>query len=440
MKVDKKTIFIPIEIYYREFNQRLYLISKLIRNNYRVYIGTKYGIDQILNKKIQKKEYGGIFFYKGNIIQNKKYWLKIEKTCDNFVALDEELGPAVPNKRLSLSIRANFDKRINKFFVLGNNWKKEIIKKDKRFKDIIVSSGWPKFDLITDKNFKYYDNQASIIKKKYGNFFLFSSNFGTLSKNGLKKMMKIMNKNYSKEFCRKRKIIFENNLKNFRKFVREINYYYKNNGKNKIVIRPHPSEFYHTDWKQNTLKIKDKVKIIYDNDIVPWIIASKGLIHRGCGTALDAFFLKKKIYYWSPEKKDININEKNLTYNISHKINRLSDLERSFKKININTDNLKKNVENFKNINSSAKIVKELNKLKTSKNFTIEKQSYLRIISLYNLLKYNIKKLLNIKYNQKIPEIIKEENIRKFYKNLKFHKNIFIEKVNTEAILIELKK
>ena len=51
-----------------------------------------------------------VFFYKGNIIQNKKYWLKIEKTCDNFVALDEELGPAVPNKRLSLSIRANFDK------------------------------------------------------------------------------------------------------------------------------------------------------------------------------------------------------------------------------------------------------------------------------------------------------------------------------------------
>ena len=115
-----------------------------------------------------------------------------------------------------------------------------------------------------------------------------------------------------------------------------------------------------------------------------------------------------------------------MTYNISHKINRLSDLERSFKKININNNNLKKNVENFKNINSSAKIVKELNKLKTSKNFTIEKQSYLRIISLYNLLKYNIKKLLNIKYNKKISEIIKEENIRKFYKNLKFHKNIFI--------------
>ena len=71
MKVDKKTIFIPIEIYYREFNQRLYLISKLIRNNYRVYIGTKYGIDQILNKKIQKKEYGGIFFIKAILFKIK---------------------------------------------------------------------------------------------------------------------------------------------------------------------------------------------------------------------------------------------------------------------------------------------------------------------------------------------------------------------------------
>ena len=440
MKIKKKTIFIPIEIYYREFNQRLYLISKLIKNNYRVYIGTKYGIDQILNQKIKKKEFGGIFFYKGNIIQNKKYWLKIKKTCDNFVALDEELGPAVPNKKLSLSIRANFDKRINKFFVLGNNWKKEIIKKDKRFKDIIVSSGWPKFDLVADKNFKYYYDQASNIKKKYGEFFLFSSNFGALSKNGLKKIMKIMKDNYSKEFCRKRKIIFEKNLKNFQQFIRELDYYYKNNGKNKIIIRPHPSEFYHTDWQNSIHKIKNKVKIIYDNDIIPWIIASKGLIHRGCGTSLDAYFLKKKIYYWSPKKKHININNENLTYNISYKINRLSDLEKRSKKIDVNIHNLKKNVENFKKINSSNKIVKELNKLKTSKNFSIGKQSYLEIKVFYNFIKFYIKKLLNIKYNQKIPEMIKEETIRIFYKNLKFYKDITVERVNSEAILIELKK
>ena len=129
-----------------------------------------------------------------------------------------------------------------------------------------------------------------------------------------------------------------------------------------------------------------------------------------------------------------------MTYNISHKINRLSDLEKRSKKIDVNIHNLKKNVENFKKINSSNKIVKELNKLKTSKNFSIGKQSYLEIKVFYNFIKFYIKKLLNIKYNQKIPEMIKEETIRIFYKNLKFYKDITVERVNSEAILIELEK
>ena len=37
-----------------------------------------------------------------------------------------------------------------------------------------------------------------------------------------------MKDNYSKEFCRKRKIIFEKNLKNFQQFIRELDYYYTN--------------------------------------------------------------------------------------------------------------------------------------------------------------------------------------------------------------------
>ena len=115
----KKNIYIPIEIYYREFYQKLYLISKIIKQNYRIYIGTKYGIDKILNKKIETNSIGGIFFYKGIIIQNRDYWKKIDKCCDNFIALDEELGPAVPDKDLSLKIRGVFDKRISKFFVVG---------------------------------------------------------------------------------------------------------------------------------------------------------------------------------------------------------------------------------------------------------------------------------------------------------------------------------
>ena len=56
---------------------------------------------------------------------------------------------------------------------------------------------------------------------------------------------------------------------------------------------------------------------------MPWIIASNGLIHRGCTTSIDAFLLKKPTYYFLPNRKIFN-SEKNITYKISKKIKDLS--------------------------------------------------------------------------------------------------------------------
>ena len=47
------------------------------------------------------------------------------QTCESFVSLDEELSPAVYNKKLSLSNRAVFNKKIKKFSFLALNGKKE---------------------------------------------------------------------------------------------------------------------------------------------------------------------------------------------------------------------------------------------------------------------------------------------------------------------------
>ena len=291
--IKKKNIYIPIEIYFREFHQRLYLINKAIKKNFRVYIGTKHGIDKVLRKKIKTKSLGGIYFYKGNIIRDKNYLKKIYRCCDNFVALDEEMSPAVPNRDLSLSIRGVFDERISKFFVVGKTWKSKILKHDKRFKNIVVNSGWPKYDLIKDNDFNLYYEEALRIKKKFGKFYLFSSNFGTLSEEGLTKMKKKLRENHSNAFWLEKEKIFKQSLKDFKEFIYNLNNYYLNNGKKKIIIRPHPSEFNHEDWIKNTKDISDKIFVIYKNDIIPWIIASEGLIHRGCGTSIDALLLKK---------------------------------------------------------------------------------------------------------------------------------------------------
>ena len=430
----KKNIYIPIEIYYREFHQRLYLISKAIKKNFRVYIGTKYGIDKILNKKIKDKSYGGIYFYKSNIISNKNYLNKICNVCDNFVILDEELGSAVSNPNLSLSIRAVFDQRVKKFFVSGKYWKDKILKHDKNFKNIVANTGWPKYDLIKDKEFNYYIEKSKKIKKKFGKFYLFSSNFGTLSQDGLIKMKRKQIKNHSKNFWLKRKKIFEQNINDFMEFIKNLNDYYSNDGKIKLIIRPHPSEFNHSDWITNTKSIRDKVSVIYEGDIIPWIIASEGLVHRGCGTAIDAILLNKNSFYWKPNRK-LKKSEENITYRISKVIKNFNQV----KNFNIKSKNkfnyIKNQVENFKSINSSEKIVREMIKLKTTKENAIKPENILKLM--FNSLLRSFKSVIIKNKNQKIPHSIEVKNINNFYKNFKNFDDIKIRAINTEAIEID---
>ena len=47
----KKHIYIPIEILVREINPKILFAYHAALNNYRVYLGTKSGIDKIIKKK-----------------------------------------------------------------------------------------------------------------------------------------------------------------------------------------------------------------------------------------------------------------------------------------------------------------------------------------------------------------------------------------------------
>ena len=49
----KKNIYIPIEIFYREFSSKIHLSAIASLKNYRIYLGTKHGIDLLLDYKIR---------------------------------------------------------------------------------------------------------------------------------------------------------------------------------------------------------------------------------------------------------------------------------------------------------------------------------------------------------------------------------------------------
>lgn len=87
MKKAKPHLYLPIEILVRELNSKIFLSLKASLKGYRVYLGTKKGIDRILDEKIKTRR-SGIYFNKSQIVQNRKYIQKIKKTCESFIVSD----------------------------------------------------------------------------------------------------------------------------------------------------------------------------------------------------------------------------------------------------------------------------------------------------------------------------------------------------------------
>ena len=124
----KYHIYIPIEIFVREINPKILFTLNAINKNYRVYLGTKTGIDKVIKKKIEEKNKSGFYFYKSQIVKNRKYINEIKSAFEKFIILDEELGVGVSNIKDTLNRRAINVNEMDKFFIIGKNMMKKLIK------------------------------------------------------------------------------------------------------------------------------------------------------------------------------------------------------------------------------------------------------------------------------------------------------------------------
>ncbi len=432
----KPNIYIPIEVMYRELTQRVYLAGRLAKAGYRVYIGSKEGIYNLIkNKKIKE----GIFFYKSAFGQNTKTTIPLVKKCDHAAVIDEELGIGMAYAPSQIEGRIINLKYISKLFVIGNEIKKEILKRAGTYKKIIVSSGWPYYDVLKTNYLKYYELEAKKIRRKHNKFYLFSSNFGYLNKKDLAVQL---DRKWFKNSERNKRIInecYSNAYLDYKTFVRKINNYSATD-KTKIIIRPHPNDHKFKNWIEDVNTSKN-VKIVYDNDIIPWILASEGLIHRGCSTSGVANLLNKKTFYLLPDRK-LNNYEKNITYKISQKIQDLN-LDK-YKKIKVNKKPrikiLNKNIKNFSKINSSEIIISNLNKLSIKKTEDIHRYSLLlgfkdQLIRVK--IFFNNYFLRTSKLNLKKPKQILKNDIKKKLSLIFNDNNIKVKSLGGETFKVD---
>ena len=177
----KKRIYALIEVKDRELLGKILFGLKMANLGYSIVIGKKNSL-----YTYQKYLKSGIFYFKGMGKKNIEPMRSLIKNGHKIVGFDEE--GLIANQVSGIHNRINKDcmNMVEYFFTVGLNQKMNTLKVYPKYKNKIHQIGNPRFDLMKKKNNYFYNDEITKIKKKYGKFVLFATQF-TLIKNHLYK-------------------------------------------------------------------------------------------------------------------------------------------------------------------------------------------------------------------------------------------------------------
>ena len=292
MNIQKRHLYIPIELKNRELDSQVILAAEACSKGFRVYLGSHAAIYNALSTKRLR---AGIFLDKGTQIEKLTKWIRTK--CEFIFILDQELNPSAEiteNEHDRNLVETRFypgtKTLIDGFFCVGPvilNSAREYFEDETK----IHGTGWPRIDLQTRYAKKIYFKQISELADKHQEYLLFVSDFGLLTP--------------LSEVKEARTIIallgiageeFWNiTYRNFEETIRILRSWDSNPLIPKIIVRPHIVEDIRI-WKES-LKGLSKTQVIHDGDITPWISASAGVIHRGSTVSIQAKLMGKSLYY-----------------------------------------------------------------------------------------------------------------------------------------------
>lgn len=433
----KKNLYIPIEVKAREYVSNLLLTSRGIDRNFRCYLGAKSSINKLIQYSTIKS---GVYFSKSPLLETE--YIEIKKKCEFFTILDQELGPALSVNEIEKGLLARknliIPEFIDSYYVLGNRILNIVKKIYPEIKSAIKLTGWPRIDIWKKYNF-LYQKKSQHIKKKYGNFILFASDFSFLTKKNIDEYLVYLKSYNHKEddqsyiYAKKRA---ESTYQEFRKILRIFFKLDKLNLENEIIIRPHPADN-HIFWNKIKKKFK-KIKVIYEGDISEWLYAANGLMHRGCTTGVQSMISKIPTAYIVTDEELIR---KTLTYDISEKLKNFDEIKKFINEPKNKEKKIKLDEQIYFNqdISASEHIINDLENFKMLKSNPIK-------VGLYNIIKEFFKAIkTNLRgkdknFVAKVGDGINSKETIEYLELIRKKKDFKVIKVFKNCLMIEKNK
>ncbi len=281
-------LYIPVETAARELDAKLLLALHALRQGMQVVIGSH----TRLNAMIHRMPRGLYLLHTFN--RPRRRIARIVTAAGHRVAAWDEEGLVWLSEEVYAKRRVDHEvlRHVSRIYAWGTQHAEALRQAGVR-NDIIRILGNPRADLLRPGLRDMHAEAARRLKKQYGDFILINSNFGWLNYalmprkgTGPEARLKALaeRSGHPLDYLHYRQAVFD-------AFLELLPVLSKAFPDRTIIVRPHPSESPEA-WKAIADKLPN-VKVVYDSDLIAWLMAAGAMIHNGCTTAVEYALLDK---------------------------------------------------------------------------------------------------------------------------------------------------
>lgn len=300
MNKNNFNLMIPVENQVRELDAKLLLACVAAKRGFTSIIGPRREMHFQIPKLPQS-----IYISKGVSAGSKNVFKRLSRLGHQIAAWDEEALVHLPRelyfKRRMSPLALQY---VANLFAWGEDnaelWRQY---QDMPTQTALHITGNPRGDLLRPDIRNYYAPDVKQLHQVHGDFILINTNFAAVNAYysdlniitnksdsddapamGRRAQRWGVSAEYAHAFSRHKQAIFED-------FQRLIPALEKEFPRYSVVVRPHPVEnpqVYHKIAAEC-----QRVRVISDGNVVPWLMAAKAILHNGCTTGVEAYLLDR---------------------------------------------------------------------------------------------------------------------------------------------------
>jgi surface carbohydrate biosynthesis protein len=303
------SLIVPVENQVRELDPKLLVACVAAERGFRVFLGSRTRVDFRIAAFPR-----GIYLSKSMTPKSAKMFRIMGRLGHEIAALDEE--GLVYHSADEYYARRVSDATLGMITTLFA-WGEESADLLRSHPDYpgrpIFATGNPRVDLLRPELRPYFEAEIEGIRERLGPFVLVNTNFSKVNAYFPRMNLLVppaspgevpelgaagigLPREFAEGLASHKGAIFDH----FREMIPALHEAFP---EYQIVVRPHPSEN-REPWKL-VAKDLERVHVIHEGNVIPWLAASQALIHNGCTTGIEAFVMQKPSLSYRPVTAEV---------------------------------------------------------------------------------------------------------------------------------------